>query len=51
MEFITPPEAASAGFDPAVLASTKALVAYGMFAALIIGLVAVYFLLVRPTED
>ena len=51
MEFLTPPEAASSGFDPTVLASTKALIAYGMFAALIIGLVTVYFLLIRPTED
>ena len=51
MEFLTPPEAPDAGFDPAVLASTEALIAYGMFAALIVGLVAVYFLLIRPTEE
>ena len=51
MEFLTPPEASGSGFDPAVLSSTSALIAYGMFAALIVGLVAVYFLLIRPTEE
>ena len=51
MEFLTPPDPSGSGFDPAVLASTKALIAYGLFAALIIGLVTVYFLLIRPTEE
>ena len=51
MEFLTPPEAPNGGFDPSVFASTEALIAYGMFAALVIGLVAIYFLLIRPTEE
>ena len=51
MEFLTPPDASGGGFDPAVLMSTKALIAYGMFAALVVGLIAVYFLLIRPTEE